>query len=401
MENFDLLLYSLGSIGLFSSRAFLPAFLTALTLKYGADFPILNSFDFVKATGNEPSWFTHDFTIMALGILSAAEMAGDKVPEIKQSLNQIFVHSKPAIAALNTMGVLSATDMGFINETIQHAGFFDIIQSAAVGFGVFLTSSSRESFMSILAEADEDDELGIQGIISWLDDFWATFGTLIIIVFPLLIAAITLGIFLYFRRLARKAREREQQSRVPCGSCKTEMYQSAIECPSCHQKNPSIKALSWMGNTIDQGIIDLKDHKFDLLKARRCPVCATRLEKRKTHQECPTCKHESFNTLEERELFLSNMGSRVPGMLLLSFLLGLIPIMGMIIGIILFRIRLVSPFRRYIPLHKSFFIKWFIRFFFFILMILQIIPILGGFVMPVMALISYNTYKNSFKSSLK
>ncbi len=46
--NLNSLLYSLGLSGLFSSRIFLPAFVTALFMKYGHSWPLLNNIEFLS-----------------------------------------------------------------------------------------------------------------------------------------------------------------------------------------------------------------------------------------------------------------------------------------------------------------------------------------------------------------
>lgn len=369
-------------------------------MKYGTEIPLLNQLDFIQVTGQEPTWFTNDMTLLILFLLSLAEIAGDKIPEVKQGMNQVFVHAKPVIASLSTLGVLNASDAAFVSETMQ-AGLFDIINALIVGGGVFMSSQARESMMSVLVEADEDDELGIQGVISWLDDFWATFGTFILFVFPFLIALTSIAIILFFRRMAKRAQRREEQSKISCSSCETKMFKSALECPSCNTENSSPHSINWMGNSTEEVCISREQQKAELMLSRRCPVCASRLEKRSTKQICPECNHATFENGEDAQLFLDKMSGRLPGVLVVSFLFGLIPVVGLIVGIILFRIKLVAPFRRYIPLHKSFFIKWGIRIFFLILMLLQLVPVLGAFAMPVLAIVSYNSYKRSFCKSLR
>jgi len=44
--------------------------------------------------------------------------------------------------------------------------------------------------------------------------------------------------------------------------------------------------------------------------------------------------------------------------------------------------------------------KWLIRIFFFVLIAFQWVPGLGGFVVPVMALVSYISYRATFNSVL-
>jgi len=94
------ILYGLGATGLFTSRAFVPAFLTALSLRFGADLPFLSNLEFLKATGDEPVWFTHNLTLLVLGALSALEIAADKSPEAQELLDDFSRYLKTGMAAL-------------------------------------------------------------------------------------------------------------------------------------------------------------------------------------------------------------------------------------------------------------------------------------------------------------
>jgi len=55
--------------GLFSSRIFLPAFVTAFFLKYGHSWPFLNNIDLLaelaEKANNHPTWFTSGWAITA------------------------------------------------------------------------------------------------------------------------------------------------------------------------------------------------------------------------------------------------------------------------------------------------------------------------------------------------
>ena len=59
---------------------------------------------------------------------------------------------------------------------------------------------------------------------------------------------------------------------------------------------------------------------------------------------------------------------------------------------------LVLPFSQYLPFGKRFLLRWGIRLLFFFLAIFQIVPILGGLVVPLMALISFSAYRNSYRA---
>ena len=108
----ETLLYGLGLSGIFASRAFLPSFLTACALRWGADLPLLNQI--AQPSNAEPSWFTHEYTILALGILSLVEILADKDPHARELMSYVDKYTKPALAALTMMGVLSISDASFL-----------------------------------------------------------------------------------------------------------------------------------------------------------------------------------------------------------------------------------------------------------------------------------------------
>jgi len=58
--------------------------------------------------------------------------------------------------------------------------------------------------------------------------------------------------------------------------------------------------------------------------------------------------------------------------------------------------QLVGPFRRYLPRGRNMLLRWGLRLLFVLLIALQWIPVAGGLVIPVMALLSYTVYRNAF-----
>ena len=91
----------------------------------------------------------------------------------------------------------------------------------------------------------------------------------------------------------------------------------------------------------------------------------------------------------------------MPIALFVSFLFSLVPVVGLIPGVIYYRLALVAPFRRYIPRGRTLLLRWGIKLFFLILILIQWMPIIGWGVVPLMALINYKVYSSSFASMLK
>ena len=78
-----LFLQGLGSIGVFASRAFLPAFVTALLLRFGPQVPWLAHAGLLPHVRDVPTWFTSDAALVVLGLLAVLELVAERFPEAK------------------------------------------------------------------------------------------------------------------------------------------------------------------------------------------------------------------------------------------------------------------------------------------------------------------------------
>src|SRR5260370_22843708 len=101
-----LLIQGLGSIGIFSSRAFLPAFATALLLRFGPQVPWLAHAGLLQHVRGVPTWFTSDTSLIILGLLSALALVAEHVPEAQAFLHEIHAYLQTGIAPLTFLSVL-------------------------------------------------------------------------------------------------------------------------------------------------------------------------------------------------------------------------------------------------------------------------------------------------------
>ena len=140
------LLYLSGTSGFFTSRAFIPAFFTAAFLRYGnvlsGRFPQIGELPFIHVSGTEPTWFTSNYTILALGVLSLLEMGATKIPEAQELLDGVHKYAKSGLAALTAMGVLNMGDANFVENTISQANVFDMIISGGIAVVVFFFNTN-------------------------------------------------------------------------------------------------------------------------------------------------------------------------------------------------------------------------------------------------------------------
>ncbi|MEL7088825.1 MAG: DUF4126 family protein, partial [Planctomycetota bacterium] len=292
----SLIIQALGSMGLFASRAFVPAFAAALILRFGPQFPIIQDLGLLKALGfaadAAPTWFTSDASLLILGILAALEVAATKNPDARALLNSVDQYFKPLMAALTTLGVATAADTEFIRENMDPAlpqgaaaivpvmaGFtLGSLPAVLSAVGTFVTSTTRSFIVGLFMEADEDDDAGLQKLLSWGEDIWSMFGLFFLILFPLIMLAL-IGIATGFVFLLRWwAHRKEENSRVPCGNCGELMYRCAMRCGRCQTDNPRVCDVGLLGQSDTDDPADMATQPYQLAEAKRCPVCAVKLE---------------------------------------------------------------------------------------------------------------------------
>lgn len=407
-------LNGVGSIGMFSSRAFVTAFVVAAALRWGPEIAWINDLGLLQQVKDVPTWFTHNLTLAILGLLAGFEVAATKSADARALLNEVdgYIKSGSAfVTYLAVAGVISAQDAALLNEITSElepaaqAGIGNVLDfcfAALTGFGVFLAASARARLIGTFIQADPDDDSMLQWLLSWFEDIFAIFGTLLLILYPpfmLIVTGLVLGTLWL---LEWRARRREEKSQVPCTSCGAPMYLAAVHCPSCDAPNPAVRDINWLGQSKAQTPApDLKTHPQKLIAKQRCPRCASRLKPRQPRQDCERCGHALFREPAETGQYLAVLDRRVPEVLLISTALSLIPVIGLIPGIIYYRMRLVTPVARYTSMTRNLLTKWGIRLFYFVLIWVQLFPGIGAVVVPLMASMSYFTYRAMFQRQLE
>ena len=299
------------------------------------------------------------------------------------------------MAALTFLGVLGASDRALVQGVVGEAGPIEYLPALAVGAGTFLASKARGVVMGPLGEADEDDDLGLQGILRWVEDLWGGLGPVALILLPLLTLAL-FGVALVMLLLAgRYVESREEAKKVPCTNCGQLIYASAPACPHCKAPNKEPRAVGLLGGTKDV-LADPATHPYRLVAVKRCPVCATRLKRRTVRQTCEACGSTVMDDPRFAQQYIAFIDRRVPLVCVVCFVLGLIPVLGVIPAVIFYRLEIVAPFRRYIPPGRNFLLRWGIRLVSLVLVAFQWVPLLGGLLLPALALINYGAYRNAF-----
>jgi hypothetical protein len=391
------LIHSLGAVGVFPSRAFLPAFVAALLLRFGDSMPLVEHLGAMEK-GAAPSWFVGNTSLVILAILSCLECWATKNADMRQLLDQFDGAVKPLMALLTTLGIASADDAELV-RAIQQAGVSDGLFGLMAAGVVFFFTSGRRSLYDLLIEIDSDDSLGLQKLCSWAEDAWVVLGAVMLVLFPLLMVLMTAAVFGTLYLWQKAAERREERLRVACASCAAPIYQCAIACGACGGPNRQVCSVNWLGQPKLGLPADPAHHTLQLIAVRRCPYCATRLKQSRPRQTCDGCRRDVFSDDAQLAAYLQLVQAKLPRTLLICFLLGLVPVIGVVPAIIYYRIQLVSPLRRYVPFGSALLTKWLARFGCFAVLSVQWIPIIGIGSLPIMALINYAMYRRAFQAA--
>ncbi len=400
MELINSLLYATGLSGFFASRAFLPAFAAAFAMKYGHLVPWLGNIDFIQKMADAPTWFTHPTVVWGLGALAVAEMLAERSPEIREVLDEGLVYVKSGLSAATSYGLLSASDAAVVGEIVSEAGFFDSIPAAISGGLTFFLTMTRNGVVGILSEADEDDSLGMRKFISWCEELWATFGVWILLAIPgavLLLNGIVFGVLFIIRK---RHEGKMEDARIECPKCQTRIHCFSTACLSCDAPNENPIALGALGGMLEERQSDSVAQKVRLIELKRSPKSG---EKVKGRGADIVCKEDGVSVFAEKDVneqYFKTVDGRLPKVLIVSAVLGFVPILGLIAGVIYYRLQLVAPYRRYLPWSKGFLTKWLVRLVLLGLAALQIVGF-GIFAVPLMALINHWMYRGAFRSGLK
>lgn len=392
------ILYTLSSVPIFASRPFLAAFVTALLARFGTSLPWIGDTSIVLALSGSPAWFQSTTCLVVLGFWAALEVLSAKSPEARQVLEQVDGLVKTAVAMLVALAVIDSDTAKTIGA-IQKAGITLASSWALViGGATWLAAGLRRQVVELVIEADEGDDIGLQSLLAWAENSWAVLGLLFLVLFPLaalvLSGLTTLGIWVARRR----AEEREERTKIPCAGCGAMLRAHATRCHACRHEAAAPRAVGVFGQPKECAAENRERHAFDLVARKRCPVCASRLTKSAVQQACPTCGKVTFDDPAEFARYLEVLAARLPRTLLVALGLGAIPILGVIPGVIYYRLNLVAGLRGYIPPLRGCTTRWTVRAIHFAVILLQPIPLLGALVLPFMCWSTYTIYRSSLRT---
>jgi hypothetical protein len=122
------------------------------------------------------------------------------------------------------------------------------------------------------------------------------------------------------------------------------------------------------------------------------------VRRRAVRQTCGSCGYRLMEDPHFAKSYISSIDRRVPLACVVCFLLGLIPVLGIIPGVIYYRLAIVAPLRRYIPPGQGFLLRWGVRLAVVVLVAFQWVPVAGGLAVPMMDLVSFAAYSTAYRS---
>lgn len=359
-----------------------------------------------QIAGVAPPFLGNPIVVVILLILTAAEWGmGMSIDtrEIQQAYSQ-FVN--PVVATAATMGYIDAGSSQVLNELastsaviLQDASALDTIgrviqigASFVVGGFVWFMTVLRVGILNTITELDEDDDLGIQSLLYWSENAFVVVGFVIFVVLPALSILIFLGTLASLFIVRKYLEHREKKSLVACPHCSTMINPSAPTCYQCGTQQPAPRKVGMFGQPIKKTATDLDELRFQLTAHKRCHVCATRLPQKSIHQPCPTCNTTTFTDAEELKTYLNRMHKQLPRTLLISLGLSSIPLIGLIPGIVYYRLSIITSLRAYVPRSVGCMTRWGVRLLNMLLVSFQWVPVLGAAIVPAMCLTNYMIY---------
>jgi hypothetical protein len=426
----------------FTSRPFLTVFGFALFARWGLSVmggDVAASFTpaglELLSYGNLSStpWLLSDTILLVLGLLALLEFGAASNDDLRIWYNQSLWLVQPgssfvvnytfadteivlfleffasllpatpvAVAALggdmSSAGLSPAAQVGDVLVWIGHIA--TVVWAGLLATITWLLGRLRGAVVEIVEELDEDNTLGLQTLMHWTETGWTAIGIFILFILPtlaLILAGLTIATLFFIRKYFE---HRERRMYVPCTNCATSTHPSAPFCPACNLAREEVRQVGLFGQARDALVSEPTAHRLQLMARKRCPCCASRLREKAIQQACASCGTITFGDISEANSFIRALDTRLTRTTIITFVLGMIPLIGLVPAIIYYRLSLIASLRGYIPRSTGCFTRWGVRIINLCLIGLQPIPVLGALVLPLMCLVNYGVYRQVVKQGM-
>jgi len=404
-------LLTLSIIPLFVSRAFVPIFATALFARWGQDWDVgwlgfFEDFTGVGLLDTIPAWAIGDEVMVVLGILAGVEFTLQRFPETRALLQGMSDTLIKAVGAGCTSYLLVGGDLaGIVEIWIDNGELTDFdwgrgLQyswSFGIGFVVFFLASIRAWIYQSLEEADPDDDLGLQGLMAWLEDTFSFVGIFVAIIMPVVTAVAALAAIVVGWSVKASAKAFESRQRTACADCGEDVPECAPHCAHCGVSRAEPSAVGWMGLIQSAAATDPEEHRSKLREGHRCHHCGERLSGRGVLQTCGQCQTPAFATRADLTRYLDRAQGRLPRTLLVCGLWSLVPVIGLFPGILYYKFSLVYGLKAYTSRSKNLAVR-ILRRLVVVVLLFQWVPGLGAFFLPLVCLVDYRLSRKALLS---
>ena len=379
------MLETLNLSGAVASKPFLALFLAGLLIRLTG---VVEAADALTGT----------VSLVMLGALALAELLFADTPEIVE-VQGLYGPYLRAVAGFYL--TISIEDPAIIQATDNLLGgrpFFGWFWAMVVAAATLMLSFWRAQLFEQLAEFDPDNDLGLITVLKWAETSWAATFTLLAIFFVQLSITLfvltLLGLYIA-QRLIDHLQERQK---VACAHCGTRHHPSALVCPACQSDNAQPVQVGIFGQATSRRVTDVASHRFSLISRKRCPVCAARLAEHGVQQQCNACGTPTFADTDALEQYLTLVRARLMPTMVVCLVCSAIPLVGLVPGIIYYRLSLIAGLRGYLPRGKGFFTRWGVRGLNLLLMSFQWVPVVGAILLPILAWTNHAIYQSALRT---
>ncbi len=399
---------ALGAAGPLASRAFLPLLAVLLLARFpramewlGAAAPrVPDQLSFMSST-----WF-----LVLVAALALAELLADKNSDVKEAYDLTMTYVKAGVAVLVALALVP----GEVSRVVPEVKTSGLDGALAVGFGVGLLTwwlgRLRARFFDALRELDDEDHLGVQKMISLLEDLWSVCGVVLVIVLPIL-ALILTGLLLAAVVLVRRLLElREHAQREACPLCGHGVLPTALRCKGCRGELEPTELLGWrLWGKEPPAPVPLPEavsraHALRLVSRRRCPACGEKGEvKRVISEGCPLCaapplgqSYPGWFDDYQRATIRRGWMMMIP-VLAASFL----PVVGFAVAVVVTKVVVVSPLRVFLGRGQRVALRWGLRLLTLLLLIPANLPLISVLSAPFILVVTVLAYGHAARRAAR
>lgn len=221
----------------------------------------------------------------------------------------------------------------------------------AVGVLAVVFSTLRSRISEAFDLIPLSSEGGLSRALFWAEAAWTVVGLAIAIAFPVLGVVMAVGMLLTLLTLLWLVRRLSRGSRGPCPACGKSVNLAASVCPGCSGALEP-RALGAFGRVLPGGPTDPQRHKLALLSGQCCPRCAERLTSKDGTVTCGACGQTPFRDPAEARAFVRHVDARVAAMTPIYAALGLVPILGLAVSLVLYRLSPAGALSNYVSWHQ-------------------------------------------------